>query len=239
MPDQPATALEEPKTNTLSPLRRNWVWFGFQSLAQVVFTIYFRVRTRGLENLPSQGGGLLLMNHQSFLDPLVTGVWINRPVSYLARANLFRVPIIGWILRHTYVLPINRAGGSTAVIRETVRRLEQGFLVGIFPEGTRSVDGEIGRLKPGFLAVIRRSKVPVIPVGIAGTEKAFGRGSWFPKPFRVRIVIGAPLPSAEIEKLSGKGHESEMLELVKQQILTCRQAAEEWPSQKTDTVQKG
>lgn len=229
MSEKPSNTTHSPDEKNVSPLRRNWVWFSLQAMAQVVFTLMFRARTRGVENLPTEGGALLLLNHQSFLDPLVTGVWLKRPVSYLARDSLFRVPIVGWILRNTYVMPINRSSGSSAVIRESVRRLEQGFLLGIFSEGTRSADGQLGRLKPGFLAVIRRTDVPVIPVGIAGTDKALGRNHWFPRPRRVRVVIGEPIPPEQIEKLSEKGHEREMLELVRQRILDCRQAAVEWP----------
>ena len=215
--------------SSLSPYRRNWVWFGFQMLARVVFGLWFRARTRGIENLPTRGGALLLINHQSFLDPLVMGTWLSLPISYLARDNLFRVPVVGWILRHTYVMPINRAGGSSAVIRKTIERLQQGYLIGIFPEGTRSTDGQLGRLKPGFLAIVRRADAPVIPVGISGTGRALGRGSWFPKPYRVRVVIGKPLSPEEMSSLSKKGHEAEMLQLVGDRISECHRAAADWP----------
>jgi len=225
---------DDDKRSGPSPLRRNWIWFSCQMLAQVVFTIWFRARTRGLENLPERGGVLLLMNHQSFLDPLVVGVWMNRPISYLARDSLFRVPVLGWLLRHTYVTPINRSGGSSAVIRQAIEQLEQGFLVGIFPEGTRSSDGKLGRLKPGFLAIVRRTDVPVIPVGIAGTERALGRGCWFPKPRRVRVVIGKPIPPQELTELSEKERKDEMLDVVAARINDCRTMAEAWPAVQTE-----
>lgn len=212
-----------------SPLRRNWVWFGFQIVAQVLFTIWFRARTRGLENLPKEGPGLILMNHESFLDPLVAAVWIKRPVSYLARHDLFDVPVVGWILRRTYVMPINRLKGSSAAMRATIQRLDQGFLVGIFPEGARTEDGELGEIKGGFLAITRRAPVPIIPMGIAGTRKAMAYGDFFPKPFRVRVVIGEPLDAEEVARLSTKERQGEMLELIEQRLRDCRRAAEEWP----------
>src|SRR5437016_2539549 len=120
-----------------SPLRRNWVWFISQVIVGAVFAFWLRYRARGIERIPAAGGGLLLANHQSFLDPLLVGLPLHRPVSFLARDTLFPVPVIGWILRHTYVIPLDREGGGAAGIRQTLRRLEQGFLVGIFPEGTR------------------------------------------------------------------------------------------------------
>jgi len=236
-----ATTTDEDQHPRLSPLKRNWVWWGFQFIAKFAFTVWFRARTRGMENLPKEGGALLLMNHRSFLDPLVTGVWLTRPVSFLARDSLFRVPVVGWILRHTYVIPINRSAASTASIRETAKRLEQGFLVGIFPEGTRSTDGKLGKLRPGFLAITRRVKAPVIPVGIDGTGKAYGKGAWFPKPYRVRVVIGEPLDSETVERLSQRGHEEEMMALISEKIEACCRAAHEWPRIETTgaTTAKG
>mgnify|MGYP002622931853 FL=1 len=211
-----------------SPLRRNWVWFSLQKIAQVLFTIWFRARTRGIEHLPKDGPGLILINHQSLLDPLVAGVWLPRPVSYLARHDLFRATVVGWVLRHTYVMPIQRDKGSSAAMRATIERLEQGFWVGIFPEGSRSENGELGEIKPGFLAITRRTHVPVIPVGIAGTEKALPLGGFFPKPYRVRVVIGEPIDADEVQRLSSKGNQAEMLEMIKQRLSDCRRAAEEW-----------
>lgn len=212
-----------------SPLRRNWIWFSFQKVAQVLFAVWFRARTRGIEHLPKEGPALILMNHESFLDPLVTGVWLTRPISFLARHDLFRVPIVGWILRRTYVTPINRKKGSSAAMRATIERLEQGFWVGIFPEGARTADGELGEIKPGFLAITRRVPVPIVPVGISGTRQAMALGTFFPKPYSVRVVIGEPIDAEQVARLSSKEHQAEMLELIKSRLLDCRTAAKEWP----------
>jgi 1-acyl-sn-glycerol-3-phosphate acyltransferase len=107
---------------------------------------WVRVRTQGQEHIDNSKGGLFLINHQSFLDPLLVAVKLTRPVSYLARDNLFRIPILGWILRHTHVIPISREAARGGSIRVAVERLEAGFLVGLFPEGTRSTDDEVHRL---------------------------------------------------------------------------------------------
>lgn len=211
-----------------SPLQRNLVWLFFQIPMRIFFGVWLRYRARGLEHLPATGGALLLSNHQSFLDPLMVGLLIDRPVSYLARDTLFRVPGLGWLLRHTYVLPLNREGGSSGAIRETLRRLEQGFLVGIFPEGTRSADGSLGEFKPGFAALIRRTDVPIIPVGVAGANRALGRGSWFLKPRRVCVVYGAPIPRDEVARLSERGREAELVEAVRSRVGECQREAEAW-----------
>ncbi|RLS57703.1 MAG: 1-acyl-sn-glycerol-3-phosphate acyltransferase [Planctomycetota bacterium] len=202
------------------PLRRNWVWWCIQKTCQLLFTIWFRYRARGIENLPA-GGALLLVNHQSFLDPLLVGLPLTRPVSYLARDNLFGVPLVGWVLRSTYVMPIRREGAGTESIRESIRRMEHGFLVGIFPEGTRSEDSQLGELKPGFLALIRRVKVPVIPVAVAGAFEALPRGAWFPRPRSIRVAFGAPLDATRLAELSKKGRESELLRWTSEAIEQC------------------
>ncbi len=211
-----------------SPLRRNWVWYISQIFLGIIFTVWLRYRARGMERLPSTGGALLLANHSSFLDPLLVGLPLRRPVSYLARNTLFRVPVIGWILRHTYVMPLSRDTGGAAGIRETLRRLEEGFYVGVFPEGTRSTDGTLGPFKPGFAALVRRTDLPIYPVGIAGAHRAMGRGSLFLKPNRVCVVFGEPFPKETIDELRQRGRETELIEAVKTRIAACQSEAQEW-----------
>lgn len=216
------------------PRGRNWVWRTIQLLMQNVFVFWLRYRIRGQEQLPS-GGALLLINHQSFIDPLVVAVALHRPVSYLARHNLFDVPVIGWILKNTYVLPIRRESAGTESIRLSVERLNQGYYLGIFPEGTRSHDGRLGEIKPGFLAVARRVRVPIIPVGVAGAGRAFPRGALLPRPYSVRVVVGEPIPPSVVEDLSQRGREIEFVDLIHRRMEECLQAARAW-LQETSTL---
>ena len=209
------------------PRNPNWVWRALQLILQNVFVFWLDYRARGMEQLPDSGA-LLLSNHQSFIDPLLIGLPLDRPVSYLARHTLFRVPVIGWVLRNTYVMPINRDAAGTESIREAVRRMQHGFLVGIFPEGTRSAHGELGEIKPGFIALIRHSRLPVVPVGIAGGNHVMPRGAPLPRRGRVRVVFGAPLPGGEVERLSRRGNEADLLAFARHQLLECQRAAEDW-----------
>jgi 1-acyl-sn-glycerol-3-phosphate acyltransferase len=181
-----------------------------------------------LENVPKVGGGLVLANHSSFLDPLLIGLPLQRPVSFLARDSLFRVPVVGWILRNTFVMPINREAASTAGVREMVSRIDAGYLVGIFPEGTRSEDGTVGAFKPGFTAVLRRTTDPVYPVGIAGADKALGRRHWVMRPSRVCVVFGEPIPRHVLEPLMQRGRETELLELMRQRVMDAQADANAW-----------
>lgn len=209
-----------------SPHHRNAVWRIVQFFCRILFYTWFGFRTRGMERLPA-GGGLILSNHQSFLDPLLVGVYLNRPISFLAREDLFKAPVVGWILARTYVMPLNRAASTTG-LRETIRRMKLGFLVGVFPEGTRTPDGVVREVKPGFTALLRRSDLPIIPVGIAGAHRAFGLGHRIPKPYRIRLVYGEPIPPEIVAELKGRGREDELVALVHKRIVECQMEAEAW-----------
>jgi 1-acyl-sn-glycerol-3-phosphate acyltransferase len=204
------------------PTRRNVVWITLQYLLRVTMIFSFRLRVRGRNHIPKQGGGLVLTNHQSFLDPLILGT-LGRPFSFLARDTLFPIPVIGWVLRNTYVIPINRAAASTTSIRLALQRMKHGFTVGMFPEGTRSADGDVKEFKPGFVSFIRRSKLPVYPVGIAGAHLAMPRSQGV--KFRpVRVVIGAPLDPEKLRGLS----KAEIVDFARDAVVACQAEAEAW-----------
>jgi len=212
------------------PKARNVLWRTSQLIMQNVFCFWLGYRARGQERLDEAGGGLVLANHQSFLDPLLVGLPLHRPISFVARDSLFKVPVVGWILRNTYVMP------SSASLRETIRRMQHGFLVGVFPEGTRTETGEVGEFKPGFVALIRRAKLPVYPVGIAGAFQAMGKGSWFMKPARVRVVVGEPISVEELAQFDGRDKDQALIELVRSRIIECYTQAEAWRTGATQAI---
>lgn len=215
-------------TRLPSPTRRNWVWFTIQFVLRIAFSLGLRYRADGVKHIPEEGGGLVVVNHQSFLDPLLVGLPLQRPVSYLARDSLFRVPIIGWILRNTYVLPINREAASSTSIKAAVESMRHGFLVGIFPEGTRTRDGRIAEFKPGFVALIRRAQRPVYPVGLAGAGQAMPRNAWFPRLRPVRVVFGTPITEDELAPYTARGNEEALIQLVRDRVVECQHAAQQW-----------
>lgn len=209
------------------PLRANRFWRFCLVLMRPVFVFWLDYRARGHAALP-ESGALVVANHESLLDPLMVGLPFGRPISYLARHNLFDLPVLGTILRNTYVIPINRDSASSGSIREASRRLQHGFLVGVFPEGTRSDDERLGELKPGFIALLRHSKSPVVPVGLAGTGRALPRRGLWLRRGRVRVVFGPPIAWSEIEPLTGRGREGELLSLIRARMLDAGQQAREW-----------
>jgi 1-acyl-sn-glycerol-3-phosphate acyltransferase len=205
------------------PPQANLLW----RLVRVPFWLFcktwVRLRVVGREHIDSTRGGLFLVNHQSFLDPLFVAVFLGRPVSYLARDNLFRIPVIGWILRKTYVIPISREAARGGSIRSALERLESGFLVGIFPEGTRTSDGKVGDFRPGFLALARRTQQPIYPVGIVGADRIMPRNSNWIRLGRVDVVIGAPLTLSERQQLHDSVDDGALCRMARSRVEACTQ----------------
>ncbi|WP_417377521.1 lysophospholipid acyltransferase family protein [Gimesia sp.] len=219
------------EVNQVSPPRsnrRNFLWILFQWILQVFFAIWLRYQSRGKENLPAEGGGLLVSNHQSFLDPLLIGLPLSRPVSFMARDSLFRIPILGPFMRYEFVIPISRKAASSQSFRAAILNIESGNYVGIFPEGTRTTDGSVQRFKPGFLALLKRTEVAIYPIGIAGAFRALPRGAYFLRPRSVRVVFGEPISAEQIREFCERGAEKDLLELTHQRVIACQQQAESW-----------
>ena len=198
----------------------NLLWRALHWPCWALCLTWLRVKCSGLENVDHTKGGLLLINHQSFLDPVLVALWLTRPVSYLARDSLFKIPILSWLLRHTYVIPISREAARGGSIRLALARLEQGYLIGIFPEGTRSSSTDVRAFRPGFLAMVRRTNQPVYPVGIAGSGKVMPRGAWFIRPGKIQVVYGAPFTLEEMANAES-GADTAFCDLARQRVSAC------------------
>lgn len=175
----------------------------FRRLFWLLGRLIFRLRIFGRENLPLQGAVLLVANHASFIDPPLLGCGLPRPVHYLARSNLNHIPLFAWVLRRLGVLFVQRDGGARAGLELGMGALVAGEVLGMFPEGTRSRDGEIGSFKRGLLLMLKRLQergvdVVVLPAGIRGTYRAWPRGRWFPLPSRCEVHLGQVMTSGEV-----------------------------------------
>lgn len=199
---------------------RNWVWRMIQLPTAIFFRVWAPLTVEGLEKVDQTQPGLFIANHQSYLDPLILAVRLRRPVSYVARDSLFKIPFIGWVLRSTYVTPISRTAARAATIRAAVSRLEEGFIVGIFPEGTRST-GEVKDFRPGVAAILRRTSVPVYPIGVAGADRVLPRGGLFARPRRIRLVIGDPISPEVIRERAEAGSKEELVSFVREHVVNC------------------
>ena len=201
------------------------VWGAIRWATRTLVVPYFSYRVRGLDQVPD-GGLMVLSNHQSFADPLFVAVGIPRPVSFMARSNLFGVPVVGSVLRGAGTIPVNRGGASS--LREPIRRLQAGQCVGLFPEGTRTRDGRVAEVKPGFVALVRRAKVPIVFCGIAGAFEAWPRTNALPRPGRVRTVLGEPMSSDEVGEWAVKGREAEFAAEAERRLKIVTAEAEAW-----------
>jgi 1-acyl-sn-glycerol-3-phosphate acyltransferase len=164
-------------------------WCAFRAF----YKFYFRWRVFNAERVPLEGGVILASNHASFLDPPLVGAGVKRGINYLARENLFRFPVMGWILRHWQVVPVDRDGGGAAGLRAILDRLLAGGAIILFPEGTRTRDGKLQPARSGIGLTVIKSTAPVVPVRVFGTFDAYGRHLRFPRPHRVAVKYGQPM----------------------------------------------
>jgi len=192
-------------------------------LARIVAVGLLQLRVAGREHWPQAGGGLVCSNHQSYFDPPLVGLACPRRMNFLAREGLFGVPVLGPVITFFDSIPIDREGGGLAGLKETLKRLKAGELVLIFPEGTRTHDGEVAPLKPGFIAVARRSRVPLVPAAVDGAYQSWPRTARFPRPTRLAVVIGPPISPEQVAELS----DEDLLAELEQRILTCHAEARE------------
>jgi 1-acyl-sn-glycerol-3-phosphate acyltransferase len=173
-------------------------WYRFvQCFFATLFAVLWTWRATGRANVPRHGGVLLVANHLSFLDVFFMGIPLQRPLNYVARSTLF-IPGLGFLMRSVGAFPIQREGMGASGMKETLRRLRSGGIVTLFPEGTRSANGELGPLKQGIAVLVLRAGVPVVPAGIAGTFESWPRSRLIPIPYPVRIHYGRPITPDEI-----------------------------------------
>lgn len=169
-------------------------------LLSVLFRTYFRVTITGAEVVPESGPVILAANHQSFLDPPMVGLRIVRPPVYLARRSLFRNRFFGALIRYFGAAPIDREGPGVGSLRQSLRFLEAGRVLVLFPEGTRSRDGSVGPFRPGVALLAEKTNAVVVPVRIRGGERTFPKGAKFPRPGRMSVRFGEPLRLREGEE---------------------------------------
>lgn len=163
--------------------------------------VWFRYRFSGKSFVPHIGPVLLVANHQSNLDPVLVGIACPRQLKYLARQGLFFWPFSLWI-RSLGAVPIDRERGAIGGIRTTLELLKQGNAVVVFPEGSRTPDGKLHPLLPGFSLLARRSGATVVPVAIDGAFEALPRGSVFARLADIRLEFGPPITKQQIAELN-------------------------------------
>jgi len=155
---------------------------------------YFRGRIYGVEQVPAKGPVIVVANHASDFDPPILSNCLRRPVSYMAKEELFQVPILGRAIRLYGAYPVKRGSADRSAIRAALAQLEAGWAVGLFPQGTRTPDGRIPNPKLGAALLAAKSQVPLLPVSLWGTETIMPKGHKLPQPVPITVRIGAVIP---------------------------------------------
>ncbi len=195
------------------------VWYkSVQWGAQLAVVLLYHVRYFGIRNIPTEGGVLVVSNHQSHWDPPLVGMASRRRMNYLARQSLFRFAPFVWLINSLDAIALDREGIGLAGIKESLKRLKRGEMVVIFPEGTRTRDGEIGPFLPGFTTLAVRAKAAILPVAIEGAFAAWPRWRKLPRPGTIHVCYGPPLMPAEIAGMD----ERALLAEVERRVRQCQ-----------------
>jgi 1-acyl-sn-glycerol-3-phosphate acyltransferase len=174
-----------------------------QRATAFLFDLFGDLESHGTEHIPRKGGILLLSNHVSFLDPAIIATVATREVHFMARDNIF-IPGLRRFLRRFNVFPVRRGAADRAALQHAVGLLENGEVVLIFPEGTRSFDGNLGQARHGASFIAYAADVPTIPVFLKGPERMMPRHSKFIHPAKLSATFGPPIDFTDIRNISNK-----------------------------------
>jgi 1-acyl-sn-glycerol-3-phosphate acyltransferase len=192
-----------------------------RAFCRIIAVTVFRIRVQGRHLIPAGGPVLVCANHQSYFDPVIVGLTFNRRMNYLARKSLFRFYPFRWLIEALGAIPIDREGVGLSGMKECLRRIKDGEVVLIFPEGTRTRDGEVSALHPGFVMLARRGGVTLLPVGIDGAFDAWPRDSAMPRGSTIAVCVGEPMPASEVQQLD----DLQLIAAVEERIRQCFERA--------------
>jgi len=159
-----------------------------------LFRFLFRGSTQGLEHVPMEGPLVVASNHGSHLDPPLLGHALGRPVAFMAKAELFAIPLLGSVIRACGAYPVRRGASDREAIRTATAKLEEGWATGVFLDGTRQANGRVNNPLPGAALLAARSGAPLLPVAIVNSHRALGSGRIWPRLVPLQLRVGAPIP---------------------------------------------
>jgi 1-acyl-sn-glycerol-3-phosphate acyltransferase len=192
--------------------------YGFcYGLCSLLAKTVFSYRAFGRENLIEEGPAIMAANHQSYLDPPLVGITCRNEIYFLARKTLFEKKLLGSLISRVNALPVDLSRGDLAAIRTIINLLKEGHRTAIFPEGTRSLDGNIQQARPGIGMIIAKTLVPVVPIRIFGSFEAWPkRGKIRPHP--ITVVVGKPM---RFVKEEFGGHNRESYQKISERVLAA------------------
>jgi 1-acyl-sn-glycerol-3-phosphate acyltransferase len=170
----------------------SYYWIGYH-LSRLIGRLFFRLRIIHRERMIQAGPVILAMNHQSYLDPPLAGITCDRTIYFLAKRTLIDVPVLGWLLPKLNVIPVNQEGIDRSALKALIRVLKSGNAALVFPEGARTLDGDLQPAQPGLGLVIAKTLAPVVPMRIFGAHEALPRGGGSLRFVPITIVVGEPI----------------------------------------------
>ena len=198
-------------------------WFLKRVVFGPVLKVLFRPWVRGIEHVPTEGGAILASNHLAVVDSFFLPLELSREIVFIGKSDYFtgvglKGRVIAGFMRGVGTIPVDRAGGhaSEAALSTGLRRLRDGKLFGIYPEGTRSPDGRLYRGKTGVARLALESGAPVIPIAMIDTDRAQPIGQRLPRPTRIGIVVGEPL---DFSRYAGMENDRFILRSVTDEIM--------------------
>lgn len=178
---------------------RIWYWT-VKRVVQLLFVLLYGIRFNGANKIPAEGGVLLVSNHQSHFDPPLVSCCCTRRVNQLAKKELFNFRPFGRLIASLGAFPVDREGSPLGGVKEALRRLKQGEVVLMFPEGQRCQDGRIGEFMQGFTMIAVRSRAAILPAAVEGPFLAWPRKKKFPRlGTRMHVTFGEPIMPDELE----------------------------------------
>ena len=165
-------------------------------ICYLIIHLFWSMKIEGEENINHEGPLILAANHVSYLDPVVLGVAFKRKIYFIAKKEIFEVPILAFLGRSLDVIPVDRKKLNPASIKKSLSLLETGHVLGIFPEGTRSSNGELLDLNAGLIKIALKANSPIIPVGLKGTFDIYPSHAKIPlflKRKTIYIRFGKPI----------------------------------------------
>ena len=175
----------------------------------LLFRYYNRWEVSGREHIPDSGGVILIANHTSYADPPIAGPACPRPVSFMAKSELFRIPIFSALIRRTHAFPVQRGAADQHALRRAVRLLKREQVLLIFPEGKRSADGRLQPFEPGAAFIALASGAAVVPMAIDGADRLLPRGKPILLPGKLRLRFGPPV---DLSRFRGQRRTRETLQ---------------------------
>jgi 1-acyl-sn-glycerol-3-phosphate acyltransferase len=163
------------------------------SVVSPTLHLYFQGRIYGAENVPQVGPLVITANHASDFDPPILSNCVRRPVSYMAKEELFQIPLFNRAIQLYGAYPVKRGSADRSAIRAALAQLEAGWAVGIFLQGTRTPDARISTPKLGAALIAAKTQAPLLPVSLWGTEAIIPKGTKLPRPVPVTVRIGEPI----------------------------------------------